>query len=280
MEQNHFKMNISCEDLEWLYVPDVLYKEYDTCKRYLQMFVPYRHHWKENEKFPLVVFIPGSAWYRQEMYNSIPSYSKLAERGIVTAVVQHRESTIAPFPAQVHDINYAIGFLMEKAEELHIDINNIYIAGNSSGGHLALMTSLMKAHGIINGAYEIKGVIAESAPSDLILCAAEGIPDWMPEDFRPTRDLLGVKQIDENLELAKQASCEMYITRDVTIPRVLLIHGTDDCQVNIQHSRQLFEQLRKVDKDVLFYELEGSDHGGSEFWSKEVVDIIESFVQR
>jgi hypothetical protein len=107
-------------------------------------------------------------------------------------------------------------------------------------------------------------MISRTAPSDLVLCAAEGIPDWMPEDFRPTRDLLGVKQIDENLELAKQASCEMYITRDVTIPRVLLIHGTDDCQV----------------KDVLFYELEGSDHGGSEFWSKEVMDIIDLFIQR
>lgn len=91
MRQNHIKMNVSRDDLEWLYVPEVLYVEYENCKHYMQLIIPYRHQWKENERFPLVVFIPGSAWYRQEMYNSIPSYSKLSERGIVTAFVQYRE---------------------------------------------------------------------------------------------------------------------------------------------------------------------------------------------
>lgn len=280
MHQEHIKMKVCSDDLEWLYVPDVKYVEYENCKRYLQLFIPYKHQWKGSEKYPLVVFIPGSAWYKQEMYNSIPCYSHLPERDIVTAIVQYRESTIAPFPAQVHDINCAIQFLLEHAEEFHIDVNNIYIAGNSSGGHIALMTSLMKAHGIIHGEYEIKGVIAESAPSDLFLCASESIPEWMPKNFRPTRDLLGVKELDENLELAKKASCEMYITKYVKLPRVLLIHGTDDCQVNIQHSRKLFTLLKDANKDVLFYEIEECDHGGAMFWTKEILDIIDSFVLR
>lgn len=280
MQQKYIKMNVCCDDIEWLYVPDVKYVEYENCKRYLQLFIPYRHQWNGNEKFPLVVFIPGSAWYRQEMYNSIPCYSRLSERGIVTAIVQYRESTIAHYPAQVHDINCAIQFLIEKAEEFHIDANQIYIAGNSSGGHIALMTSMMKAHGIIRGEYEIKGVIAESAPSNLFLCAAENIPEWMPKTFRPTRDLLGVNELDENPELAKQASCEMYITKAVELPRILLLHGSNDCQVTIEHSRQLFTQLKNADKDVLFYEIEGCDHGGPVFWTKKILDIIDSFVLR
>ena len=246
----------------------------------MQLIVPYRHQWKDNEKFPLVIFIPGSAWYRQEMYNSIPCYSKLSERGIVTAIVQYRESTISPFPAQVHDINCAIKFLLGKAEEFHIDVKNIFIGGNSSGGHIALMTSFMKAHGIIHGEYEIKGIISESAPSDMLLCDAEDndIPDWFPKDFRPTIDLLGVRELSENKELAKSASCEMYISKDIKLPSVLLMHGNKDCQVNIQHSRLLYQQLKNAEKDVIFYELEGCDHGGAAFWTKEVIDIINSFV--
>lgn len=280
MKQNQAKLKISCDELKWLYVPDVLYAEYEDCKRYMQVIVPYRNHWESNEKFPLVVFIPGSAWYKQEMHNSIPSYSKLAERGIVTAIVQYRESTISPYPAQVHDINCAIKFLLEKADQLHIDVNNIFIAGNSSGGHITLMTSFMKAHGIIQGEYEIKGIIAEEAPTDMFLSEDEDrdMPEWLPKDFRPTFDLLGGKEISEDVELARSASSEMYITKDVELPRILLIHGIDDCQVSIQHSRQLFQQLKNADKDVIFYELEECDHGGAAFWSKEVIDIINSFV--
>ena len=113
------------------------------------------------------------------MYNSIPSYSKLAERGYVTAVVQYRESTIAKHPAQIEDINNAILFLLSKADEFHIDAGKIFIGGNSSGGHAALMTAMLKAHGKIGGNYDIKGIIIIGS-SDLLMCAAEEIPDWLP----------------------------------------------------------------------------------------------------
>lgn len=273
---------IECEDLEWLYVPDVMYVEYEECKRYLQLFIPYMHEWKENKKYPLVIFIPGSAWYRQEMYNSIPAYSKLAERGFVTAVVQYRESRIAKYPAQVQDIENAVLFLISKAAEFHIDADNIYLAGNSSGGHIALMTAFRKANGIydVSGAdsFQLQGVIAESAPSDLFMCAAETIPDFMPADFRPTRDLLGVKELTDNIPLAREASCEMYIKKEVSLPPVLLLHGTEDSQVNVEQSRKLYRELTDAQKTVIYYELCGCDHGGPAFWTDTVLDIIEEFM--
>lgn len=275
---------IHCDDLEWLYVPDLMYAEYEDCKRYLQLLIPYRHEWKTNTKYPLVIFIPGSAWYRQEMYNSIPSYSKLAERGFVTAIVQYRESKIAKYPAQVQDINKAIQFLISKSEEFHIDTNKIFVAGNSSGGHIALMTALRKANGIIDDEdsvpFEISGVIAESAPTDIFMCAAEKIPDFMPKDFRPSKDLLGVNEISDNVNLAKEASCQMYMKSDVELPPILLLHGKDDCQVNVEQSRKLYMQLNSIGKSVDYYEIAECDHGGPIFWTKEILDIIENFIRR
>lgn len=260
----------------------IIYAEYDNCKRYMQLLIPYRYEWKENEKFPLLIFIPGSAWYRQEMYNSIPNYAKLAERGMVTAIVQYRESTLSPFPAQVYDVNNAINFLIEKADEFHIDVTKIFIMGNSSGGHIALITSFMKAHGIICGDYNMKGTIAESASTDMFLSDLENkdMPEWMPKDFRPIHDLLKVNKISDNIELAKQASCESYISKDITLPPVLLIHGNADNQVNIKHSQQLYLQLKNADKDVTFYELEGCNHGGAVFWTREIIDIVDLFVKK
>ncbi|MCI6706811.1 MAG: alpha/beta hydrolase fold domain-containing protein [Eisenbergiella massiliensis] len=60
----------------------------------------------------------------------MPAYSRLAERGIVTAILQFRESTIAPFPAQVEDAKAALRFLAARAEDYHIDTERIFIAGN------------------------------------------------------------------------------------------------------------------------------------------------------
>lgn len=69
------------DELEWIYIPDITYCEYGDVKRRLQLIVPYRQEWKGDRKYPLVVFIPGSAWYRQEMYNGIPgSFKACGER--------------------------------------------------------------------------------------------------------------------------------------------------------------------------------------------------------
>lgn len=275
-------IRVECGDLEWLYVPNVMYHVYEETKRYLQLIIPYRQEWKENETYPLVIFIPGSAWYEQEIYNSIPALSRLAERGFVVAALQYRESTIARYPAQVEDVERAVLFLLSKAEAFHIDPDRIFLAGNSSGGHIALMTAMRSAKGLRDAsgfaASMIKGVIAESAPADLFMCAAEPIPAFMPENFRPSRDLLGVDEITEEVELACEASCKMYIDKDTPLPPILLLHGAEDRQVSVRQSRYLYDLLMASGKEVVYCEIEGAGHGGAVFWSDTVLDIICEFL--
>jgi hypothetical protein len=86
-EQLLKRLDVKKKELEWLYVPDVEYFEYENCKRYLQLIIPYKRNWVEYKKYPLVLFIPGSAWHRQEMYNNIPARSELAKRGFAIAEV-------------------------------------------------------------------------------------------------------------------------------------------------------------------------------------------------
>ena len=276
-------IQVECDGLEWLYVPNVTYCEYDEdLKRHLQLLVPYRPEWKRDENYPLVVFIPGSAWYKQEMYNSIPALSRLAENGIVVAAVQYRESTIARYPAQVEDVERAVLYLVSKAEDFHIDTDRIFLAGNSSGGHIALMTVLRSANGIIDvkefHVGLIKGVIGESAPTDIFMCSHSTIPENMPKNFSPCKDLLGVSEIMEDLETAKEASCKMYIDENTPLPPILLFHGAEDCQVDVNQSRYLYDLLNGAGKTVDYYEIEGTGHGGAAFWSGKILDMISSFI--
>ncbi len=131
-------------DIEWLYAPDDPYAQRDTGELRLQIIFPYRRYWDGDECFPVVLFVPGAAWYRQEMYNSVPQWAKLAERGVVVAAVQVRSSAEAKFPAQTDDLLAAMHHIAADADRWHIDPQRMYLCGQSSGGHIALLTALSR----------------------------------------------------------------------------------------------------------------------------------------
>ncbi|MGA7882322.1 MAG: alpha/beta hydrolase [Terrimicrobiaceae bacterium] len=96
----------------------------------------------EERLFPLVVYVQGSAWFKQEIGYEIPQLSKFASKGYVVAVVEYRPSTVAPFPAQIKDTKTAIRFLMKNAFTYSIDPEKVVLWGDSSGGHTAAMTGV------------------------------------------------------------------------------------------------------------------------------------------
>ena len=58
------------------------------------------------------------------------------------------------------------------------------------------------------------------------------------------------------------------------LPPVIMFHGTKDRTINPRVSVTVYERLRQCGKDVKLYFLEGANHGGSEFWTEEVLNII------
>ncbi len=275
------KISVTYSETEWLYAPEELYCNINGCQRRLQLIIPYRREWEEDTRYPVVLYVPGAAWHRQEMYNDIPKLCKLAEQKIVIAMVQHRECDIAVFPAPIEDMHRAASYIIENAQRFHIDPARIFLAGHSAGGHIALLTAFTKANGIWGPNtvgvkdYQIKGVIAQAAPSDFMLCHEEPLPPGM--ENRPTAEFLGVEHLEDHPELVKQASCEMYIKERVVLPSVVLLHGNLDSVVSAEHSRNLYQKLRNKEKSVEYYELEGAEHSGNAFWSEEVLEIIRNF---
>lgn len=274
--QKKIKIDVNSNELQWLYSQDWEYFDYNNCKRHLQIIFPYKREMSNDEKYPLILFIPGSAWHKQEMYNDIPQYATLAKRGYVVAVMEYRESDIAIFPAQIEDVCNALKFLPTIADNFHIDLSRIYLMGNSSGGHIAMMSALFNAHGLCEKLPKISGIIAESASTDILICAKEALPPWMR--IRPSAVLLGVDEIEGNEELARKASCDMYVAENIEIPPVLLIHSEYDPIVSVENSRMLYDKLHTTQHEVYYYELEGNDaHGGATYYSDAVLDVIQEF---
>lgn len=258
------------DDIEWLYAPDQVYAHRETGDLHLQIIFPCRRAWDGEKRFPVVLFVPGAAWYRQEMYNSVPQWAKLAERGMVVAAVQVRSSGEAKFPAQTEDLLAAMHHLAADAGHWHIDPHQMYLCGQSSGAHIALLTALSHQAEIAGAAdFTLSGVIGVSAPTDMSLCGG-----------KPSCDLLGVANVSDAPEKVAAASCGTYITADAAIPPVLLIHGTADSVVGIEHSRRLHALLTEAGKAVRLLEVPGEGHGGAWQWCATLLDEMARFIRK
>ena len=107
------ELEVKFDDLEWLYSPNWEYFDYGNCKRHLQVIMPYSKKGLE-KKYPVIFYITGAAWHKQEMYNDIPKLVELAKKGAAIVSIEVRESDIAIFPAQIEDIKNAMECVAEK----------------------------------------------------------------------------------------------------------------------------------------------------------------------
>ncbi len=264
------------------YIPNVEYAEIDGVKLHLQILLPFTRNQPEMV-CPCVVFVQGSAWMPQDVYAQLPRVSKLAELGYVVAVVEYRHSGIAPFPAQIADAKNAIRFLRSNAETYHINPENIIVSGDSSGGHTAMFVGFSggeetdnlfpgisaSVKGIVNF-YGSTSVMAEdSNPIQILHCQPDS-PEGM---------VMGHVDLRKHPELKRKLSVECNITEDTEIPPTLIFHGTKDRVVNCQGSVILYRQMKKCGKDVTLYFIKGADHGGPEFWTPEVLAVMDGFIQ-
>jgi acetyl esterase/lipase len=274
-------LNVKCDNNEMNCIRDIQYIERDGTPLYIQLIMPD----KTDKKPPLIIYVTGSAFHWQVISETIPRLCLLANRGFMIASVQYRGSETAPFPAQMLDVKAAVKFMKSNAEKYGFDCNNVYLMGDSSGGHSSLMAGLTA--GIENFEEEIysefssdvKGIIDFYAPVDISkmndeLSSQNHIEPDSPEGF-----LIGRKNVAENPKLVYPTVITNYISENRAIPPLLIFHGTNDEIVPFGQSCMLYDKLKECGKSAKFYAVKGAHHGGKEFWSNQVMDIVENFIR-
>ncbi len=239
--------------------------------------------------YPLIVFVQGSAWFRQETHQSAGVLSRLAARGFIVAIVQYRESTIAPFPAQIEDAKTAVRFLRANAEKFCIDPENIFLMGDSSGGHTALMAGItadaelnhaddLDADGCPKVSCAVNAIIDLYGPTDITVMNEVPSTQDHTVPMSPEGMLIGGKNVLENRAEAERTIVMNYIGANA-IPPILMMHGTKDRLVPFDQSVRLYEKLRACEKEVTFWKVKGADHADGSFYGERAYDIIEEFVR-
>ncbi len=123
----------------------VEYANIDDRPLHLKVIIPQTRNSQNNDnRYPCLVYVQGSAWFEQNISSKLGLLARLAEKGYVIAVAEYRHSGIAPFPAQAIDIRNAIRFMKIHAKEYKVDVDQIFVGGDSSGGHTAMFSQLIQ----------------------------------------------------------------------------------------------------------------------------------------
>ncbi len=267
----------------------VIYAERDGRELELNILIPKMHDVATSvaeapHKWPCVVYVQGSAFHEQWIWDNLGRHIRLCQRGFVIAIVQYRPSEVAPFPAQMEDAKTAIRFMRMHADDYDVDPENVAIAGDSSGGHTALMTGFTGNDGPDTDLYgeysaEVKCIVDVYGPTcfPLMNYWPSSQNHWEPDS--PEGYEIGQKNVLENLDLSEPATPMNWLSPDKPTPPLLMIHGGHDWLVAFNQSCQLYQVMKDMGKDVTFYKLDDASHGQLGFDSDTVLDIVTDFLK-
>lgn len=266
--------------------PDVEYANVDGVPLHLMILVPQSRNLNGVEKkYPCLVYVQGSAWFKQNINAKAGLLARFAEKGYVVAIVEYRDTSIAPFPAVAVDTRNAIRFMKVHANEYGVDETKMFVGGDSSGGHASMFSQIIKDDDEKTNLFpgvnaDVKGVISFYGANSLMI--EDGMPSTVNHHLpdSPEGKLAGGANLREHPELCKKMSVECNIDESTPYPPVLLFHGTKDRTINPIVSVIVYKRLKECGKDVGLYLLEGADHGGSEFWTEKIQTILIQFMDR
>ena len=201
-------------------------------------------------KYPAIVFIYGGAW--QNGNPSVkPEFNRyMAARGYTVFAIDYRHAPEYKFPAQLDDVNSALKFIRDRADEYEADAEKMVLFGRSAGAHLAMLAAYQP------DAPPIRAVVNYYGPVNLTQGYNEPpIPD--PIDARAVLSAFLGGSPQQLPMLYETASPINYVVPN--LPPTLLIYGSRDHVVEARFGKQMYKKLRDQNTAV-FLEIPWAEH--------------------
>ena len=224
---------------------------------------------------PVVVWVHGGGWKNGSKNKCQASW--LASNGFAVASINYRLTDAAQWPAQIEDCQEAVRWLRKNATKYGLNPDYIGAWGSSAGGHLV---ALMGTRPLEDEAGQIQAVCDWYGPSELMTMPPNNIGNGRTaEDVAKSNGalLLGAT-VREVPDLAADASALDQVSADD--PPFLIMHGSADPGVPLSQSTKLHEKLRASGVDSTLHIVEGAGHGGPEFKTEAVRDLVQAFFER
>jgi acetyl esterase/lipase len=225
---------------------------------------------------PTLIYFHGGGWLEGSKDGALFYVLPYLARGMNTVNVEYRMAPESLAPAAVEDCRCALHWVYDHAAEYGFDTSKIVVSGHSAGGHLALMTGLLRpSDGFDYGCRrpsdewrlgttqeaKVAAVVSFFGPTDLTKLI-EG-PDTRNYALRwfgslPNRE-----------ELAKRVSPITYVRSGA--PPILTVMGDKDPIVPPSQYVTMHEALDRAGIPNQLYIVHGGGHGSTTpyAWTRE-----------
>ena len=230
---------------------DVVYKNVNSTNCRMDIYYPT----DAGNPVPVVINMHGGGWVSGAKEDQ-GGFNMYFNQGWAVANVEYRMRNEILAPAAVEDVRGAMQYLLNHADELHIDPNKIIFQGGSAGGHLALTGGYLQNNRIYDndclqyaGTIKVMAVIDKYGAADLMTFAPvyPGMVSWLGSRYS---DDVFVKSLSP------------YEMIDANTPPTYIIHGDADPTIPYTQSVRLQAKLQAAGVKNKFLTVPGGLHGG------------------
>ncbi len=209
---------------------------------------------------PTLLFIHGGGWVNGTKNETTLAPLPFLAQGMNAVNIDYRLASQAHAPASVEDCRCALRWIYRHAKEYGFDTRKIVVAGESAGGHLALMTAMLqKDSGFDNecspqeedAPLKPAAVISYSGPTDVSDMLDGPHESWFAIEW--------FGSVANRADLARRLSPINYVRAD--LPPMILAHSDNDPHVPSEHTTRLRDALTRAGVPNQLIMLKGSIHG-------------------
>ena len=194
-----------------------------------------------NGLLPVIFDVHGGGWvYGNKELNENYCLS-LASRGFAVVNINYRLAPRTNLAGQIADVFAALRWLGDNGSLHHCDVGNVFLTGDSAGGHLASLAAAVSVEPALLSLYMVKKLpfaIKAVAATHIAMDITEA-PTQHKLIMKEIQRMLFGKRLESNLTLFK--ATVYTAAKPATYPPVLV--ATSEADPLYKHSARLIEYL-------------------------------------
>lgn len=213
---------------------------------------------------PVLVAVPGGAFRFVDNGHLDDICAYFVEQGYLVFQVNYTTGADT-YPQAIIDVKSAIQYVVDNADVLHADVDNISVLGCSAGGYLAAMAAFDNE----GYDYAVKNLI------DFF-----GATQWMTDDYLAGEGSPEAEWIGADIASMSEELDPLTYLDEGDVARVWISHGTADTTMDIGQSEQFYDGCVAVlGEDAVHYEvIEGANHEGAAFYTADNFALVDAFI--